>query len=106
MEITLERNELAKGFIRAATSTFSKMPDSDMTHTDGMARHRLFPLPVFVATILSFGCRPMSGHVVSVVFVSSMVENVGVAAGIASPALSVQKIFPLPVFTAGLEADI
>ena len=32
---------------------------------------------------------------------SAMVANVGVAVGIASPALSVQKLFPLPVSTSG-----
>ncbi len=35
-----------------------------------------------------------------------MVENVWVAVGIASPALSVQKLFPLPVSTSGSVADI
>jgi len=34
----------------------------------------------------------MSGHVVIVIPESGMVENMGVAAGIASPALSVQEI--------------
>ena len=39
----------------------------------------------------------MSDHVVSGISESGMVENVGVAAEIASPSLSVQKLFPLPV---------
>ena len=64
------------------------------------SRSRVFPLPVFVAAILSSGCRPMSGNVGSVISASSMVENVGVAAETASPALSVQQLFPLPVFVA------
>ena len=42
----------------------------------------------------------MLDHVVSVLSESGMVENVGVAAGTASPALSVQELFPLPVFLA------
>ncbi len=39
-------------------------------------------------------------------FESGMVENVVVAVGIASPALVVQKLFPLPVSTSGFVADI
>ncbi len=48
----------------------------------------------------------MSGRVGSVISKSSMVENVGVAVKIASPSVSVQKLFPLPVSTSGFEADI
>ena len=39
----------------------------------------------------------MSGRVCSAIFESGMVRNVGVAVGITSPALSVQKLFQLPV---------
>ena len=39
----------------------------------------------------------MSGNVGSVIFGSGMVKNMGVAVGIASPSVSVQKLFPLPV---------
>ncbi len=39
----------------------------------------------------------MSYNVGSVIFWSGMVENVGVAVGIASPFVSVKKLFPLPV---------
>ncbi len=39
----------------------------------------------------------MSANVGSVIFGSGMVENVRVAVGIASPSVSVQKLFPLPV---------
>ena len=42
-------------------------------------------------------CWPTLGHVVSGISESGMVENVGVAAEIASLSLSVQKIFILPV---------
>ncbi len=39
----------------------------------------------------------MSGRVGSVISKSGMAENVGVAVGFASPSVSVQKLFPLPV---------
>ncbi len=48
----------------------------------------------------------MSDNVGSVMFGSGMVENVGVAVGIASPSVSVQKLFPLPVSTSGFVTDI
>ena len=41
----------------------------------------------------------MSGHVGSVISESGMVANVGVAAGTASPVLSVQESFPLPGYS-------
>ncbi len=41
---------------------------------------KLFLFPVLVAAILNSGCRPMSGHVVSAISESGVVENVGVAA--------------------------
>ena len=55
------------------------------------------PLPVLVADNLSSRCGPILGHVVSVIFESGIVENVGVAAETAAPALFVHKLFPLPV---------
>ena len=58
---------------------------------------KLFLLPVLVAAILNFGCRPVSGHVVSSISESGVVENVGVAVGTASPSPSVQKL-SLPLF--------
>ncbi len=48
----------------------------------------------------------MSGNVGSVIFWSGMVENVGVAIGIALPSIFVQKLFPLPVSTSGFVVDI
>ena len=48
----------------------------------------------------------MSGCVGRAIFESGMVANVGVAVGIASPALSVQTLFPLSVSTFGFVADI
>ncbi len=49
------------------------------------------------AAIVNIGSRSTSGHVVSGIAESSLVENVGVAAEIASPSLTVQKLFLLPV---------
>jgi len=46
---------------------------------------------------LNFRCRLMSSNVGSAKFGSCRLENVGVAVGIASPSVSVQKLFPLPV---------
>ena len=48
----------------------------------------------------------MSDNVDRVIFELGMVENVGVAVGIASLSVSVQKLFPLPVSTSGFVADI
>ncbi len=48
----------------------------------------------------------MSGRVGSVISKLGVVDNVGVAVEIASPSVSVQKLFPLPVSTSGFVADI
>ncbi len=48
----------------------------------------------------------MSDSLGSVIFGSGMVENVGIAVGIASPFVSVQKLCQLPVFTSGFVAEI
>ncbi len=50
-------------------------------------------------------CWSRSGRVGSVISKTGMIENVGVAVGIASPCVSVQKLFPLPVSTSGFVAD-
>ena len=68
----------------------------------------LFLLPVLVAAILNFGCRPVSGHVVSSISESGVVENVGVALGTASPSPSVQKLslslfFHMSIFEAAIQ---
>ena len=44
----------------------------------------------------------MSDNVGSVIFGSGMVENVGVAAEIALPSFSVQKVFLLPVWVVAI----
>ena len=56
---------------------------------------KLFQLPVLVAANLNVRCRPMSGHVVSAISESGVVENVAVAVGTASSSPSVQKSFLL-----------
>ncbi len=60
----------------------------------------LFPLPGSVAAILNLegGRRwEMLGNVDSVIFKSGLVENVGVKVEIATPSLTVEKLFLLPV---------
>ena len=54
-------------------------------------------LPVCFAAILCFRCRPMFCLGGSGISESGMVENVGVAAEIASPSPYVQTLFSLPV---------
>ncbi len=51
-----------------------------------------------MAAILNFGSRTASGSVRGDIVKSGVVDNVGVAVGIAAPSLVVQKLFPLPVF--------
>jgi len=51
-----------------------------------------------MAAILNFGSQTTSGNVGGDIVKSGMVDNVGVAVGIAAPSLAVQKLFPLPVF--------
>jgi hypothetical protein len=48
----------------------------------------------------------MSGGVGNNILKTGMVENMGVAVEIALPALSVQKLFPLPVSISGFFIDI
>ncbi len=48
----------------------------------------------------------MSDTVCGAIFGSGVVENVGVAVGIASLTLAVRVLFPLPVSTSGSVADI
>ena len=50
-----------------------------------------------MAAILNFGSRKTSDNVGGDIVKSGMVNNVGVAVGIAAPSLAVQKLFPLPV---------
>ncbi len=62
----------------------------------------LFLLPVLVAAILNFGCRPLSNHVVSAISESGEVENMGVAVETASKSISVQTLLLLPVVVAAI----
>ena len=49
------------------------------TASKSISVQKLFLLPVLVAAILNFGCRPMSDHVVRAISGSGVVENVSVA---------------------------
>ncbi len=53
-----------------------------------------------MAAILNFSSQTTSGNVRGDrdVVKLGMVDNMGIAVGIASPSLAVQKLFPLPVF--------
>ncbi len=48
----------------------------------------------------------MSGRVGSVITKTGVVDNVGVAVGIVSPSVFIQKLFPLPVSTSGFVTGI
>ncbi len=50
-----------------------------------------------MAAILNFGSRPTSDNVDTVIYELGMVENMGIEVGIATPSLTVEKLFPLPV---------
>ncbi len=50
-----------------------------------------------MAVILNFGSRPTSDNVGRVISESDMAENMGVDFGIATPSITVEKLFPLPV---------
>ena len=50
-----------------------------------------------MAAILNFGNRPTSDNVDRVIYELGMVENMGVEVGIATPSLTVEKLFQLPV---------
>ncbi len=45
---------------------------------------------------MNVGSRTTSGNVRSDMLKSGMVDNVGIAVGIAAPSLTVQKLIPLP----------
>jgi len=62
-----------------------------------LSGQQLFLLPVCIFDSLRSRGRPTSGYVVSGRFKSGMVENVGLAAEVASKFLSVQTLFVLPV---------
>ena len=55
-----------------------------------------------MAAILSFGGRTTSSNVHSDILKSGMVDNVGIAVGIAAPSLAVQKLFPFPILLAAI----
>ncbi len=47
------------------------------TTSESNSVQNVFLLPVLVAAIFNFGCRPMSGLVVSAISESGVVQNVG-----------------------------
>ena len=47
---------------------------------------------------MNFGSRTTSGNVRGDIVKSGIVDNIGIAVGIATPSLAVQKLFPLSVF--------
>ena len=51
-----------------------------------------------MAAILNFGSRTTSGNVRGDIVKLGMVDNVGIAVGIAAPSLAVQTLFPLQFF--------
>ncbi len=53
--------------------------------------------PVSMTAILNFGSRPTSDNVDRVISESGIVENMGVEFGIATPSLTVETLFSLPV---------
>ena len=113
VEITFERKELVfvadifgsrcrpmSGHVGSVISELGMVENvgvAALTASKSISVQKLFLLPVLVAAILNFGCRPVSGHVVSSISESGVVENVGVALGTASPSPSVQKL-SLPLF--------
>ena len=82
------------------------MRDSRSNRVDIALCSKAISTSGLVLDILSSGCRSMSGNVGSDITNSGMVAYVGLAVGIASPSVSVQKLFPLPVSTSGVVADI
>ena len=64
--------------------------DSCWNRITSSFRSRIINSSSFVADIWSSQCRPLSGHFDGALSELSMVENVGVAVGIASPVLSIQ----------------
>ncbi len=50
-----------------------------------------------MVAILYFGSWTTSGNVLGDTVKLGMVDNMGIAVGIAAPSLAVQKLFPLPV---------
>ncbi len=75
------------------------MPDVDMTRSTwpDVGRHRGQKMAAIQTGSGNTRCRATLGHVVSGISESGVVVNVGVDVEIASPSLSVQTLFLLPV---------
>ena len=73
--------------------TLPTLPDVDLLPEFKMAATTFG----FDGRHLIFGSRTTSDNVYRVISESGMVENMGVEFGIATPSLTVEKLFPLPV---------
>ena len=73
------------------------------TVSDGVAIPTSTPIfPTMPDSDLTLSTLPTSDTVDRVISESSMVENMGVEVGIATPSLTVEKLFPLPVYVAAI----
>jgi hypothetical protein len=61
-------------------------------------RSKVISTSGLMAVILNFGSRTTSGNVRGDTLKSGMIDNVGIAIGIAAPQHAVQKLFSLQVF--------
>ena len=84
------------GSVISASSMVENVGVAAGTASPALSVQQLFPLPVFVASILSSGCRPMSCNVGSVISELSMVENVGMAVEIVFVVVIFQSVFGFP----------
>ncbi len=92
--LALDNNEISM-----ATPTFSTMPDVDIPRSTwpDVGRHRGQKMAAIQTGSGNNQCRATLGHVVSGISESGVVAIVGVNVEIASPSLSVQKLFLLQV---------
>ncbi len=90
-----------------ATPTFSTMPDVDIPRSTWLdvRRHRGQQMAAIQTGSGNNRCRATLGHVVSGISESGVVANVGVDVEIASPSLSVQTLFLLPVCVVARSED-
>ncbi len=87
-----------------ATPTFSTMPDVYIPRSTwpDVGRHWGQQTAAIQTGSGNNRCRATLGHVVSGISESSVVANFGVDVEIASPSLSVQKLFLLPVWVVAI----
>ena len=80
------------------------MSDADMPRSTwpDVGRHRGQTMAAIQTGSGNNRCRATLGHVVSDISESGVVADVGVAADIASPSISVQTLFLLPVLVTAI----